>query len=156
MVAGLDAEGDVNSVILTWDDPGNANITKWEYWQGTDNGIAIDDMGDDEDGDVGVVVAESAGWNNIPLGNIEEYTDEEGDDKLRYTIRYPDSGQRYHYNLRAFSHDTESEALTTPVVNEAVYGRLIQFQLDTTDAQFPGRSLFGNGGARACGFQMWK
>ena len=95
-IGDANATGEANRVVLSWTptegDP--ARITKWQYWQGTDNGSGIDTVATaDEDG-----YATDGKWIDIP--------NSAGDEITGHTVSFPDSGRKYHFNVRAVSHDS--------------------------------------------------
>ena len=100
------AEPGANKVILSWvpaeNDP--ARITNWEYWQGTDNGSGIEGYETaNADG-----YATDGKWNDIP--------NSAGDEITGHTISFPDSGRKYHFSVRAVSHDSIGAQPSTSMV----------------------------------------
>ena len=100
------AVGGANEVVLSWkpgeNDP--ARITKWQYWQGTDNGSGIDTA--DTAADDGYAM--DGKWIDIP--------NSESNVLAGHTISFPDSGRKYHFGVRAVSHDSIGLQLTDAMV----------------------------------------
>ena len=100
----LKATPNDNQVLLTWDDPDDISIDKYQhqYLQADDDGI-FSDWGDD--------------WVNINLGGIEDFDQ----NTIGYTVSNLTNGEMYKFRIRAVDEDEfsdPSEVTATPLPAE--------------------------------------